>query len=333
MTVTAFATGDTLTEKVWSEDTIQLGMDRSYWKENGYVGTDNNNIIINKTELSKKKGDVIYLGAVVELDSAGISGDGIMEGFEEEMTYYDDAITIDQIRNAVRVDGAMTEQRTSINLRKDGRDALGNWLANLITQDTFNGLTSSPTRVLYGGDATTKATIEAGDFLTTTMLSKASTIAEKITPEIKPIRKGGADVFVCCAYPDCAYDLKISDSVWGQAMREAMPRGSDNPLFKNAYGIWDGVVIQKHKMITSSVIFGTGGNLPGAENLFMGKGAGCWAFAKQKFFKEKMFDYDNSPGVCIGAIWGQTKLVLNSEDHGLIVLVTHRTNNAEAAYA
>jgi len=227
----------------------------------------------------------------------------------------------------------MTEQRTSLQLRRLARNALADWMANLVTQDTFTALGTSPTRVVFGGDATTKATIEAGDYLTTTLLSKSSTIAEKNTPEIKPVSKGGAQVFVCCAAPDCAYDLKISDSVWGQAMREAMPRGDSNPLFKNAYGMWDGVVIQKHKYVTTSVIFGTGGNLAGAENLFMGRGAGAWAFAKQKFWKEKSFDYDNSPGVCIGAIYGMVKLVFNSEDNGVITLATYRSNNAEAAYA
>lgn len=333
MTVTAFATGDTLTEKVWSKKTIDLGMDRSYFQQNGYVGEDENNIIIKYTELQKGKGDVIYLPAVGELDSSGVTGDHPMEENEEELPFYDDSVTIDQVRNAVRIEGAMTEQRTSIMLRRRARTALSNWLANLITQDTFTALGSSPTRVVYGGDATTTATIESGDYLTTTLLSKASTIAEKNTPEILPIMKGGAPVFVCCAAPDSAYDLKISDSVWGQAMREAMPRGSNNPLFKNAYGMWDGTVIQKHKYVTIGSAYGSGSNLTGAENLFMGKAAGAWAFAKMKFFKEKMFDYDNSPGVCVGTIWGVTKLVINSEDHGVITLVCYRTNNAEAAYA
>jgi len=145
--------------------------------------------------------------------------------------------------------------------------------------------------------------------------------------------KGGAPIFVCIAAPDSAYDLKISDSVWGQAMREAMPRGSSNPLFKNAYGMWDGVLIQKHKYITIGAGYGSGSNLTGSENLFLGKGAGAWAFAKDKFWKEKMFDYDNSPGVCVGAIYGVVKLVYNSEDNACIVIVTYRTNNAEAAYA
>jgi len=333
MAVTAFATGDTLTEKAWSKKALKLGMNRSYFEQNGYVGEDKNNIIIKYTELQKKKGDVIYIPAYGELTGGGVSGDSIMEGNEEAVPFYDDSITIDQIRNAVRIEGAMTEQRTSLGLRRIGRDVLSDWLANLITQDTFTALGGSPTRVVFGGDATTKATIEAGDYLTTTLLSKASTIAEKNTPEIKPITKGGAQVFVCCSAPDSAYDLKISDSVWGQAMREAMPRGSTNPLFKNAYGMWDGVVIQKHKYITTATDFGTSSNLAGAECLFLGKGAGAWAFAKNKFWKEKAFDYANSPGVCIGNIWGVTKLVINSEDNGVITLVVYRSNNAEAAYA
>jgi len=332
MTVTAFATGDTLTEKVWSKKTIQLGMNRSYFEKNGYVGESTNNIIVKYTELKKKKGDTIYIPAFAELDGAGITGDNVLEGSEEELLKYDDSVLIDQIRNAVRIEGAVTEQRTALSLRREARDALSIWIANLITQDTFTALADSPTRVVFGGDATTKATIEAGDYLTTNLLSKASTIAGKVTPEVRPIMKGGKEVFVCVASPDSANDLKISDSVWGQATREAMPRGESNPLFKNAYGMWDGVVIQKHKYVTTSSIFGASTNLPGAENLFMGQGAGVWAFAKDKFFKEKTFDYDNSPGVAVGAIWGVTKLVLNSEDNGVITLVVYRTDNTEAAY-
>jgi len=333
MAVTAFATGDTLTEKAWSKKVIKLGMDRSYFEQNGYVGEDKNNIIIRYTELDKRKGDVIYLPASGELTGGGVSGDSIMEDNEEALPTYDESVTIDQIRNAVRIEGAMTEQRTSIELRRIARDALADWLANKITEDTFSALNGSPTRALFGGDATTKATIEAGDYMTTTLLSKASTIAEKNTPELKPVTKGGAQVFVCVCAPDSAYDLKVSDSVWGQAQREAMPRGSTNNLFKNAYGMWDGVVIQKHKYITVSSVFGASANLTGSENLFLGRGSGAWAFAKNKFWKEKTFDYANSPGVCIGAIYGVIKLVFNSEDNGVISIVTYRTNNAEATYA
>lgn len=333
MAVTAFATGDTLTEKAWSKKAVKLGMDRSYFEKNGYVGEDKNNVIIRYTELEKEKGDVIYLPAVGELTGSGVSGDNILEDNEEEMPTYDDSVTLDQQRNAVRIEGAMTEQRTSLQLRSLARDVLSDWLANKITEDTFSALGTSPTRVVFGGDATNKGSIESGDYMTTTLLSKASTIAEKNTPEIKPVMKGGAEVFVCCCAPDSAYDLKISDSVWGQAMREAMPRGSSNPLFKNAYGIWDGVVIQKHKYITTAASYGSGSNLAGAENLFMGRGAGAWAFAKKRFWKEKSFDYDNSPGVAIGAIYGVTKLVFNSEDNGIITIVVYRSNNAEAAYA
>lgn len=333
MTVTAFATGDTLTEKAWSKKAIKLGMERSYFEQNGYVGEDKNNIIIKYTELEKQKGDVIYIPAYGELTGAGVSGDSTMEGQEEAVPFYDKSVTIDQIRNAVRIEGAMTEQRTSLELRQIGRDVLSDWLANKITEDTFDVLGGSPTRVIFGGDATTKATIEAGDYMTTTLLSKGQTIAEKNTPEIKPVTKGGASVFVCVCAPDSAYDLKVSDSVWGQAMREAMPRGDNNPLFKNAYGMWDGVVIQKHKYVTVSTVFGTSSNLAGAENLFLGRGAGTWAFAKQKFWREKTFDYANSPGVCIGAIYGVVKLVFNSEDNGVITIVVYRSNLAEAAYA
>jgi len=333
MTVTAFATGDALTEKVWIEKALDLGMDRSYFAQNGYVGEDENNIIIKVTDLARKKGDTATIGAIGELTGSGVSGDGIMEGNEELLPTYDDNITLDQIRNAVRIEGAMTEQRTSIALRQKASNALGNWLANKITQDTFDGLTLSPNRVVYGGDATSRATIEASDYFTSTLIKKCTTIAGKVTPEIKPVTKAGMEVFVMTIADDCGYDLAVSDSVYNQAMREAMPRGADNPIFKNAYAKMHDTIIQKHKYITTSATFGSASTIAGAENLFMGKGAGAWLFAKDKFWKEKTFDYDNSPGVCVGAIFGVGKLVFNSKDNAVIVVVTSRTNNASVAYA
>jgi N4-gp56 family major capsid protein len=332
MTMTAVAFGDAQAEQIWSSDAISLGMDRSFWVQNGFVGTDHNNVIINHTELKKGKGDTIYLPAIGELTGEGVIGDNPQEDEEEELPRYSRTMTIDQLRNAVRIEGAMTEQRTALPLRRKARDALSNWLGNKITEDTFDTLSSAPTRVVFGGDATTKGSIEAGDYLTTTIISKAVTIAGKITPEIRPLKREGTEVFVCIPSPDSAYDLRISDAVWGQATREAMPRGTKNPLFTNAFGKWNGTLIHPHKYVTTAADFG-GAALAGSENLFVGQAAGAWAFAKDKFWKEKLFDYDNSPGVCIGVIWGVVKLVYDSEDIGLISLVTYRSNNVEAAYA
>lgn len=333
MAVTAFATNDPLTAKIWSKDWIDSSIDRSYFKRNGFIGTDEDNSIIwQRTELEKQKGDTIYLGNVQELTNAGISGDNEMENNEEELDTYDDSLVIDQVRNAVRLEGQMTIQRAATDLRKYIRNCLRNWMANKIDQDIFTAMGTSGTRVFYGGSATSTATISSSSKLYTPLISKARANAVQVTPEIKPVMVDGKEIYVLVSSIGANYDLKqtldttggLKDVLW-----YAMPRGAKNPLFTRAALYWDGVVIHEHRHVATVTNWGSGGDQPGATNLFMGASAGAIGYAKNRIWKEKLFDYDNSPGVCVGAIFGVTKLVFNSEDHATQLLRTYSTEIAE----
>lgn len=330
MAVTAFATGDPLTAKVWAKDWIDSSIDRSYFKSNGFIGEDpENSIIWQKNDLENQKGDTIYLGNVQELSNAGITGDNEAEGNEEELQTYDDSLVIDQVRNAIRLEGAMTIQRAATDLRKYLRNVLRNWMANKIDQDGFTALSSGPTRVFYGGTATAISGLTSSDKLTVTLIAKMKVNAEKVTPEIKPVTIDGARMWVLVGAPESCYDLKLSDTTFTGALQYAAERGKNNPLFKNNYWYWDGVVIHSHRHVSTADNYGSTGALHGAANLFLGAGAGAIGYAKQKIWKEKLFDYDNSPGVLCGSIYGWTKLVFNSEDHAVQVVKVYATEITE----
>ncbi len=330
MTVTAFATGDALTQKIWAKDWIDSSMNYSYFRRNGFLSTNQQNAIIwERTDLKSQKGDTVYLGNIQELSNAGITGDNAMEGSEEEMPSYDDALIIDQVRNAVRLEGAMTIQRAATNLRKYVRNVLRNWMANKIDQDIFSALGSSPTRVFYGGTATSIDTISSSSLLDITIISKARVNAGKTTPMIKPAMVDGKEIYALVCAPEAAYDLKAA-STFSNPLQYAVPRGAKNPLFTKSYWFWDGVAIHDHRHVALSSTWGSGGNVNGATNLFLGLGSGAIGFAKERIWKEKLFDYDNSPGACVGAIFGVTKMVFNSEDLGLQVIRTYRTSIAES---
>lgn len=327
--ITAFATGDPMTQKVWAKDWIDSSIDRSYFKSNGFVGTDpEDSIIWLRKDLQNQKGDTIYLGNVQELNNAGVTGDNQLEESEEELTHYDDSLIIDQVRNAVRLEGAMTIQRAATDLRKYIRNVLRNWMANKIDQDGFTALLSSPTRVFYGGSATAISGLTSSDKLTVALISKMVVNAVQITPEIKPITVDGSKLWVLVAAPEACYDLKASDTTYTGALQYAVPRGKDNPLFKNSYWYWDGVVIHAHRHIPTADNYGTT-NLHGSANLFLGAGAGAIGYAKERIWKEKLFDYDNSPGVAVGSIYGWTKLVFNSEDNAAQVVRVYCTDISE----
>ena len=91
-----------------------------------------------KTELKKEAGDSITIPLLLPLQGAGITGDNMLEGNEEEMIYRSFNVQIDQIRNAVRLKGKMEEKKTQVNMRRDARTSLARWLSNKTDKMIFD---------------------------------------------------------------------------------------------------------------------------------------------------------------------------------------------------
>jgi N4-gp56 family major capsid protein len=324
-----FQTSDALTAQTWAKRWWVEAKTESYFYMNGFIGNDEmNSIVVEFPDLMENQGYQHTFGQVRELSGAGVTGDSTMEGNEEAPDVYDDAITIDQKRNAVRTAGKLSDQYPSDKaVRKWAKTLLKRWMADTIDQDLFTALGTSPTKVLYGGDATSTATIENTDFMTLDLISKAVAYSKKTTPKIMPVSIKGKKYFVIVISPDQAYDLRTYDASWSQAQREALKPGMDNPLFTQAEGVWNGCIIHCHERVALATTWGSGSNLTGATALFMGAGAAGIAYAKKKVWNEKTFDYGNKVGFCIGSIYGTTKAVFNSADNALVAVRTYRTNN------
>lgn len=329
MANTTIATGDAITRKAWAHKWWIESMRETYFKNQGFIGKDPDRYpIVLLEELEKGKGDKVTYGHFRRLTGAGITGDSTLEGNEEALAHYEDDVTIDQVRNAVRLNGRMTEQRSAAtNLRSAAKRQLKTWRAEKQDADVFTALSTSPTKVYYGGDATSTATIESGDYMTLALISKVKVYAKKATPRIYPVPIKGKKYYVMVMAPDCAYDLKTQDSTWAQAQREAQTRGDENPLFKGALGVWDGVILHDHEDISVATNWGSGANLAGAINLFLGVQAGVLAYAKGKeSWFEKEFDYNNQTGFAVGSIHGVSKTVFNSADNAVVAVETFRSN-------
>lgn len=324
-----FTTSDALTAQTWAKKWWIEAKTESYFYGHNFVGrSPENDIIVEFPDLEKEQGYQHTFGQVRELSGSGQSGDNTMEGNEEAPDVFDDAITLLQKRNAIRTSGKLAEQYPSDkDVRQWAKVLLKRWMAKTIDQDMFDGLGSSLTKAIYGGDATTTATIEAGDYMTTALVSKCVAYAEKATPEIVGKGQGGESFFALVMSPDQAFDMRTRDAAWQQAQREAMQRGKDNLVFKNPMGFWNGVSLHKHKRVATTAVWGSGSNLNGATALFMGVGAGGIAYAKRKIWNEKTFDYGNKAGFCIGSIYGFTKAVFNSSDNAVVGVRTYRTSN------
>ena len=134
----------------------------------------------------------------------------------------------------------------------------------------------------------------------------------------------GESFFVLVFHTDVAYDLE-QDATWHAAQRDGGIRGDENKIFTGRFGVWRGVVLHAHEKVPVATDGGAGA-VPYASNFFLGQQAGLFAWGRRPFAWEKEFDYGNSPGYAIGAIWGFKKAVFNAQDHSLISLRTARTN-------
>lgn len=323
-----FTTADPLTSETWAKRWWIEAKTESYFYGQGLIGpSEENDIIVEFPDLEREQGYQHTFGQVRNLSGAGVQGDADLEGNEEVPNVYDDAITLNQKRNAIRTKGKLSEQYPSDKAtRMWAERLLKRWMAEMIDQDFFTALNTSITKSIWGGDATSTGSIEAGDYLTLALISKCVAYARKATPKIMPTSLKGKKYFVIVISPDQEFDMKERDAAWAQAQREAMKPGWDNPLFTGMSGMWNNTIIHVHEKVPITTVWG-GGTLNGATAMFLGTGAGGIAYAKRKIWNEKTFDYGNKVGFAIGSIYGLTKAVFNAADNAMIGVRTYRTNN------
>ena len=305
--------------KIWLEASKEI-----YWGK--FIQENENAIIQLKTELEKGPGDKVTYTLLRKLTGAGVDDDATLEGNEEPLSWYSDSVTLAQKRNAVRLAGRMSERRTAFDQKLGAKTQLKTWLAETMDSQMFTGFDSAPTVVVYGGDATSTATIDAADKFTPALIDKAIAKAKKAVPKIWPVRYMGKDYYVVVVHTDIGFDLR-RDPEWQQVQREANLQGLNNPIFTGMLGMWQGAIIHEHEAVPISVTYGAGGNVPGASNMFLGRQAGIMAYGARPEAWEKEFDYGSKAGFAIGAIWKFKKAVFNAADNSYIAIRTARTNN------
>ena len=121
-----------------------------------------------------------------------------------------------------------------------------------------------------------------------------------------------------------ARELK-NDQTWIEAQQYANVRGSDNPIFSGALGVYDGVVLHQCNRIQRTET-GSGGTKVG-HALFLGRQAAVFAVGTQPTWNEQTFDYGNKIGFEFGRIFGIKKTQFkydgeNQTDFGCINVLT-----------
>lgn len=301
--------------KAWAKKCWEAGLRKCFFQR--FTGDSSDNIVQIKTDLQKGRGDNINIPLLLPLNSAGISGDNMLEGNEEEMIYRSFDVSIDQVRNAVRLTGRFEEQKTQQNMREDARTNLSNWLADTIDKKIFKVLSTSPSadRVVYAGSATSENTIGAADVFNTDIIGEAKRLAvDDENTAVRPIRIDGADRYIMIIDQYQARDL-MKDTRWLEAQQYANIRGEKNPIFTGALGMYNGVVIHQCNRVLRTDTGASDTKVGHA--LFLGAQAAVMAVGNNPRWDEKTFDYGNQYGVSFGRMFGIKKSAFDYDGDGV----------------
>ena len=359
MSTTVFGTSDPKTQKKWSA-TLAVDQAKKSYFEGRFIGDSDNHIIQKKNDLESDAGDRVSFDLCVQLRNQPTFGDAKLEGREEALKFFTDEVIIDQVRHAVSCGGKMSRKRVVHDVRKVGKGRLADYFARLVDEFFFMYLSGArginedfivPTsftgfagnafnapdsdHILYGGDATSKATVDASDKMTKAVVERAANKAAMMqarNPEaanMVPVSNGADDQYVLLMGEDQAYDLRVADTTgWLDIQKAAAAaEGRNNPIFKGGLGLINNVVLHKHRSVIRYSDYGAGSNVLAARALFMGRQAGVVAYGNagggMRFtWEETTKDYGNEPTIASGFIAGMKKTRFNSKDFGVISIDT-----------
>lgn len=360
MAVTTYGVNDALAVKLWSK---KLAVEVSKATPIApLIGTSSNSIIQMKDETSKGKGDKVTFGLRKQLVGDGVSESSTLEGNEEALSTYSDAIYINELAHAVRVknEGTIDVQRVPFSLREEANAGLVDWYADRLSMAFFiqacgftaptlafegrtvtlqpvhygfnSPIAPSSARIIRAGSGANDQAITSANTFTLDLIDKAVEAAKVANPKIRPVRVDGEQVYVMYLHPFQVTDLRTNTST-GQWLdiTKASYQGSraNNPIFDGSLGMYNGVVLREAEHVTTGVNASTGAQITTVRRaILLGAQAAVCAFGMNKSptkykMVEELFDYQRELGVSVQTIMGMKKTVFDSVDFGSIVVSTY----------
>lgn len=358
MAYKAFATGDNLTVKIWTDQVDLRFRHGTTYKDGRDVSSSPGEAPIcqkNELESYKQRGDRIRMQGVDEFDGEGAVGDETITGKGEAIrTSWVDVI-IDQIRHETESDGVMSDKRTTINFRKIARDRLTRWIRRKIDAlrliqmsgeigvgaflrvrwrtaqfNRFLGATLTPPdsdHRLYANDATSVGTLDSTDLPTYALCAKIKRFISDMDNPPMPIDVEGQDTYVIYLDESTLQMLK-KDTQFRETFLHGAPRSNDHPLIKGSFAYADGLALR----VIPQLIKPDGASTAGAVRRMLVVGADhlyeAWAKGKNtsdgRFsWREEEGDRGTKDSVTVGTLYGN---IVNTwtEDDG----VTRKWRNA-----
>lgn len=300
----------------YAQRVLAKSIAKTFW--NGSVsGPGGGGALIQQAELLNKPGEEITIQVTSPLTGAGVEGDTTaLTGSEEEMTT--SAITFKTIyrRHGVRINNR-AQKKSMLELRGQATARLSEWGQGKLDGIRFGTAINAGfyfsaagaegteaaggtpyVRYVGTGNANVDALI-AAEIVTLAELSKTKYLM--LDRLAKPWTVGGNDYVVAVLDPWAEYGIKASDTNWNAAQVGAQARGTDNPLFTGAVGVWDGVIIKTATRVFSANNVGV---VRYAKNLMYGQEAFIEGWGTMPDWNEESFDYDLEHGFAYGFDYG-----------------------------
>lgn len=350
MAKTSYGVNDALAVKRWARGLAVEALKATEIAP--LIGSSAKSIIHRKDE-TKEGGDSVTFGLRMQLTGDGVTEGGTLEGNEESLTTYNDAVLVNELSNAVRVSGEDTidQQRVLFNLRTEARDGLKDWYAKRIAVSFFNqvcGNTAQSNTLYTGLNAVTAPSsgrhiwtngsddesLGSGHILTLTQIDHAKELADTADPQIRPIMIGGEEKYVMYLHPYQVTSLRTNTSTgqWLDIQKAAMNGGqvTNNPIYTGAIGEYNGVVLRKSHNIPLGVNSSTGAAVADTRRaVLLGAQAAAIAYGKKRStgspykWVEQTFDYQRELGVSVQSCFGMKKCRFNSNDFGTVVVSSY----------
>jgi len=356
MAMTEFGVNDDQAVKLFSKMTFREAIRGTLF--NKFTGKTKQSIITRHTDMEKSAGDTVKYDLLEQTSGAGVEGNNWMKGNEAPLTYYQDSVQINQLRQAHQFD-QMSQQRTLHNMRQDAKENLSDWWANTLDTYMFRYLCGDTTISFAGnsgfvpdsdhyivcGDvshtgaiATDESSLGSNDQVDLMDLDYAKEKARTISPMIRPAKIDGSEYYVVVLHDYSLTDLRVSsnDSAtikWSEIQQYANVRGLKNPIFSGSNGVYNKTIIYD-----SNRIYNPTGSV--RRNLFLGAQAG--AFAVGSAYKnrqrerlgnlpmswaEDIDDFGDKEGISAGMIFGIKATRYNSKNYGCMVMTAYAASH------
>lgn len=308
MSRTTILPSDPLKRKAWAAKVAEDSIKTQYFSRmEGEEGS--NSAVIRKTDLESGVGDEVVTALVAKLRGTPITEGKKLAGQEFRLQNASHTMRINEFRHGVNVGARIEQSRVGYNLKKQGRDRLTDYIAEMyeeiITMAANGGRGTGPEIQHFPTDwvgypnafrapdaahyfcgplnTSTPATLLATDLLNLKALNKMRTKSKKMlggqpdnAVKMNMLVKGGKDCYILAVCPEVMQDIRDDSGAqgWFEAQKALTTAiGKESELFKGGAGMFNSVLVDEMETCVKFSGYGASANVTAARSLFMGANA------------------------------------------------------------